>query len=327
MLRFAAFAVYFNVILAAQLWNPATDPLPPVQPAEMSATLYNSDLYTLVESGEVVSRTDVFGYQFNSFSKEMQMTVASGSNEGLPVLQIAYNNYANPSADNSSLLAQYNTQTCSNGPIEGESPYPGYNYYQEYLQLLYSSGIPIYFEYVILPEYGLSLRYSAELPWNNPALPRNLTYTLTFQNSTGYLLTYDLYGTEYCCPGANLYCPNSGNCSDGTIPQLTYAITNQTYYDYLLYEASDWPAGFFGAYCPFTESVPTATPTSTVSNSNNGMSNQDIIVIVLAALLGLSILFNIYFTLQAFRGVQRTKQSDGKIVNENPLQQAAFRSA
>lgn len=45
----------------------------------------------------------------------------------------------------------------------------------------------------------------------DPSLPRDLTYTLTFQNSTGYLLIYALAGTEYCCPGADIYCPNEGD--------------------------------------------------------------------------------------------------------------------
>ncbi len=76
---------------------------------------------------------------------------------------------------------------------------------------------------------------------------------------SGYLLIYSLIGTEYCCPGINLYCPNSGNCDDGSVPLLTQANTTQYYSAYQIYTNTSWADGFFGAYCPFTTTTTTSS--------------------------------------------------------------------
>ena len=247
LLFYVILIILFLVQVEGELWNITTDPLPPLQPAECGYESFNSQVYHDTE-GNIVLDIQVSGYSFSSLSNQFIQAVTTGSNFGIPVYQLAFTNYTSQQG----LLVAYNTQTCSYGEVEGNSPFPGYNYYQNEILSLYYSGIPIQFEYIEEPVYGLCLKYSAPVPWNNPDLPRNITYTVIFQNSTGYLISYSLIGTEYCCFGTNLYCPNSGNCSDGTIPQLTFAQTNQTLYGYQIFNASSWPTGFFSEDCPFS---------------------------------------------------------------------------
>lgn len=264
--------------VTAKLWNPATDPLPPLQPKEMGVQTYNIQYYTLVNTGEVVLDIRVAGYEFFSYLQKLVVAQVSGQSQGnppTPLMQYSYNNYNDPDAYGSLMLAYYDTQTCFYGNVEGGSSYPGYDYYQSTLLGLYYSNIPVQFEYVTLPDYGLCLRYSALMPWSNPALPRALTYTVTFQNSTGYLIEYDLTGTEYCCPGANFGCPNSGLCPDGSAPVLTLANTNQTLYGYQIFQSNSWPSGFFSNACPFSQDN---------DDDKNGLAIGDALAILFALL-------------------------------------------
>jgi hypothetical protein len=267
---------------APTLWNISVGPMPPLQPKELGVELLNYQYYTLVSNNEVVLDLDVPGYQFNSYSQQCQMATTGGEVNGIPSVQLSYSNYLDPSSDTASMLAHYNDQTCTYSQIEGESPYPGYDYYQNLLLSLYYGGIPVYFEYVDLPDYGLCMQFTATPPWISDDLPRSLTYTLTFQNSTGYLLIYALVGTEYCCPGLNLFCPNSGLCSDGSEPQLTQANTTSYYGPYQIYANDSWSPGFFGPYCPFTT-------TAAYSSGSSGLSTSEVLAIVFGALFALAV--------------------------------------
>jgi hypothetical protein len=271
-----------NLVQGKQ-WNITTDPLPPLQPKECGYETYNNQVYYDV-NGKVVLSLQVAGFTFMSYLNQVSQSQAAGNNFGIPIMQFAYSNFT----AGTTFLAGYNAQNCTEGEVEGYEPYPGYDYYQSELVALYELGVPIEFVVVILPEYGLCLRYSAVLPWDNPSLPRYLTYTLTFQNSTGYLIEYDLIGTEYCCYDTiTLYCPNKGLCYDGSTPQLTYAQTNQSLSNYQIYNESKWSPGFFGNYCPFSSSTSTVTVTSgDDDNSNQVITSYMIALSVITIVLG-----------------------------------------
>jgi hypothetical protein len=232
---------------ASTLWNATLGPMPPPQPKEVGMQVLDYQYYYLVSNHEVIADVNIPGYEFMSYQQQAVMSITGGEVNGIPQQQIAYQNYLDPYSNTASLLAQYKTQTCTYGQIEGTTPYPGYDYYNNLLLSLVDQGIPVYFDYITLPDYGLCLQYTSTPPWITDDEPRAITYTLTFQNSTGYLVIYSLIGTEYCCPGVNIYCPNSGLCSDGTEPQLTQANTTSYYGPYQIYSASDWADGFFGA--------------------------------------------------------------------------------
>lgn len=270
------------VLGASTLWN-TTQPMPPLQPKELGVELLNYQYYTLIPSNDVILDLNVQAYQFNSFSQLVQMATTAGKVNGVPQVQLSYGNYQDPSSYTASMLAHYDDQTCSYSQIEGESPYPGYDYYQNLLLSLYYGGIPVYFDYVNLPEYGQCLQYSATPPWISEDLPRDLTYTLTFQESTGHLVIYSLVGTEYCCPGVNVYCPNSGPCNDGTQPLLTMANTTSFYGPYQIFAADSWSDGFFGPYCPFSSASPSSS-----SGDDDDMRKSTILAIVLGGLLAVA---------------------------------------
>ena len=265
-------ALLCSAFAAPAVWNSTIGPYPPYQPKENGCQSVNYQFYHLASTGEVILDLIVPGFVFSSYSYQTIMSTAGGEVDGIPNLQVSYDNYADPSSDTAVMLADYNTQTCTYGQIEGYSPYPGYNYYNIFLDELIAEGITVYFEYVDLPDYGLCLQYTTTPPWvsNDDSEPRVLTYTLAFQNSTGYLFLYSLVGTEYCCPGENIYCPNSGLCADGSEPQLTNANTSVYYSNYQIYSNTSWADGFFGAYCPFTS----IDATDDNNNNNDDSSNK-----------------------------------------------------
>ena len=242
-----------------KVWNPATDPIPPLQPKEVGMQLYNAGSYYIAESGAILSNLQISGYQFESYANQVVVALANGQNVSsppVPFMQYSWNNFTS----GANLLAEYTSQTCTTGEVEGGAPYPGYDFYTEYIFSLYYSNITVYYQNITRPGYGSCLQYSAYAPWDNPALPRNLIYTLVYQESTGYMIEYSLNGTEYCCLNGD--CPNSGNCADGSVPLLTVANTNQTMFGYQIFTEDSWPAGFFDPYCPFDQ-------TNSDSNSNN----------------------------------------------------------
>lgn len=238
------------------------------------------------------------------------MATTGGEVNGIPQVQLSYGNYQDPSSNTASMLAHYNDQTCTYSQIEGESPYPGFDYYQNLLLSLYYSGIPVYFDYIDLPDYGLCLQFTATPPWISEDLPRALTYTLTFQNSTGLLVIYALIGTEYCCPGLNLYCPNSGPCDDGSQPLLTQANTTSFYGPYQIYTADSWSEGFFGPYCPF--------PSDNTSSSGGGSSwsMSAVLTILFGTLFALAVIV-IFGLVVRLNAAKRTVEAD-KINNATP---------
>lgn len=233
----------------AKVWNPSTDPLPPLQPKEVGMQTFNSQPYRSLVTGEDLFKLEVSGYQFLSYESKIIVAWATGqnalTNPPAPLMQYSWSNFTS----GKSLLAQYATQSCVTGDIEGASSFSGYDFYRNYLMLLYSLNITITFDNFTFDAYGPCMVFTAPALWNNPALPRKLVYTLIFQNSTGYLMQYSVAGTEYCCN--DMVCPNDGLCSDGTAPFLTYASTNQTLSKYQLFSSASWPSGFFKPFCPF----------------------------------------------------------------------------
>ena len=99
--------------------------------------------------------------------------------------------------------------------------------------------------------------YDIVVPWNDTVYPRDLNYTLEFQNSTGYLRLYSLHGYEYCCKDTGA-CLNIGErfCNDGSPPVNLYAQVDQVMKKYQLI-TEVWPAGFFGPYFPSFPSIQT----------------------------------------------------------------------
>jgi hypothetical protein len=269
LLLFTLLVVALSGNATAKLWDPNTDPVPPVQPKEVGMQTYNSQFYHIVDTGAVLFNLQIPGYQFESYANQVIIAYATGedanANPPAPIMQYAWNNYSS----GQNLLAQYPTQGCYYGTVEGHSPYPGYDFYSNYIYYLYQTKMNVTFEYITLPDYGLCLKYTSPVPWNNPDLPRNMVYTLVYQNSTGYLLQYNLIGTEYCCAnGAG--CPNEGQCADGTDPVLTLAMTNQTLFGYQIFTEDSWPKGFFNPYCPFTSSTPVTSSSSSDSHLRQG---------------------------------------------------------
>lgn len=183
---FGLLFVPWHALAAPVLWNITTGPMPPYQPKEMGVETLTIQHYTADATGEVFVDINLPGFIFNSYSQLSAMATTGGEVDGVPQLQVAYNNFNDPSSPTATLLAYYNTQTCMSGPIEGDSPYNGYDYYTNLLLSLYYSGTPIYFQYVELPDYGTCLQYTATPPWPFDDLPRDLKYTVTFQQSTGY---------------------------------------------------------------------------------------------------------------------------------------------
>lgn len=255
--------VYLDILLATpSLWVPGVDPLPPLQPKEVGYSLTVRQSYTDLATG-VSSLQVLSAYEYLSYSYLSTFSITSHGSS--PIVQLAFNNYTNPYSETSTYVVEYNSRSCVYGPSEGYSPYMGYDYYQNQILDLYYSGQDLYFEYEE-SSYGLLLVYSSIVPYPGE-YPRNITYTVAFENSTGYLVRYDLVGTEYCCPTNSDYsCPNSGLCNDGSVPTITLAQTNQTSFDYDILEASDWPADFFQYACPFNISTAAAEVSSSSSN-------------------------------------------------------------
>ena len=222
-----------------------------------------------MSSGENVNNVAAYGYTFGSLMNQSQLSQIAGSDQGNQTIHLSVTNYANPLSPSASLMVFYNTKSCIESAVEGGQDYPGYNYYRTLLENFYSSGIPIYFQYVTCPdpEYGECLEYTAIPPWFNPDLPRNITYTLSFQNSTGYLLDYVLKGTEMCCyNNGESFCPNEGLCADGSIPQKIYTVSGSYYRNYALF--TSWDENFFQVTCPYNNNSQTSSTTTTSSTTS-----------------------------------------------------------
>lgn len=300
--------IFFSIIhsIHGKLWN-LSDPLPPLQPKEVGLQTLNRQDYYIVGNGKKLFDITVSGYQFESYENQIVIAYATGQNSNTnptsPLMQYAYNNYLTKQ----NMLASYTTQTCTYGSVEGYSPYPGYDFYTSYILYLYSQNAPITFDYITLPEYGTCLKYTAPVPWNNNQLPRNMTYTLIYQQSTGYLIEYNLIGTEYCCLEG--YCPNEGLCNDGSEPFLTYAMTNQTLYGYQIFNSTSWPQNFFQPYCPFPS-------TTSLSSSSKKLSIGDALAILFGLLLALafSSIVALYYQIKSLRTLSLQANNDRKSI-------------
>lgn len=240
-----------------EMFDPAVDPYPPPMPAEYGCAVSTNGTWMVTATGEYVMDVELYGFQFGSLQYQSVMAQMAGETQGVAVMQLSYSNYSIPANPTAGTFVDYGTQACYYNPIEGDASYPGPTYYSGLLEEYYNMGMTIYFSYVMMEGYGVCLQYSVLAPWDNPVLPRNITYTLTFQNSTGYLLEYILSGTEYCCFGlageGQTYCPNSGNCTDGSTPQQIYTVSGTYYNNYDVF--SNWPTDFFTALCPFSTAV------------------------------------------------------------------------
>jgi hypothetical protein len=118
-------------------------------------------------------------------------------------------------------------------------------------------GIPIYYSLENYRDNGLCHVYTIEAPWDLYP-PRNLTYTLAYENSTDFLVAYVLNGTEYCCASTRTCVTEGLECDDGiSQAQLTWANSATYYSNYQIYEEDQFPVNFFGPYCPFSSDSPT----------------------------------------------------------------------
>ena len=280
----------YQLVVGQKLWDPSTDPSPPTQPAEYGCATTTSANWDVVSSGLNVLSVAAYGYTFGSLQYKSQLSQIAGSDSGNQTIHLSVTDYTDPTSPTAGLVIYYESQTCYSSSVEGESSYPGDTYYASLLTAYYSYEIPIYFEYVNVPNFGTCLQYTALAPWYNPALPRSINYTLTFQNSTGYLLDYVLSGTEYCCfSGANKYCPNEGNCTDGSQPQQIYTVSGTYYRDYSLFTSFD--ESFFEVTCPYT---------SVEDDDNDKLSSKDVVGIAFgSAIFGFIVGMITYFYLPA----------------------------
>lgn len=287
--------VGLQVVLGQQqkLWDPTTDPSPPTQPAEYGCATSASATWNVVSSGENVLNVAAYGYTYGSLQHLSQLSQIAGSESGNQSIHLSVTDYNDPTSQTASLVIYYNTQTCLETGTEGNSDYPGDAYYASLLTSYYSIGIPIYLEYVNISDFGWCLQYTALAPWFNNALPRSINYTLTFQNDTGYLLDYVLSGTEYCCfSGVDKYCPNEGNCTDGSQPQQIYTVSGTYYRDYSLFTSFD--ESFFEVACPYT------SVEASDNDSNDKLSSKVVVGIAFgSAIFGFIIAIITYFFLPA----------------------------
>jgi len=297
--------------LAEELFDPAVDPYPMPMPAEYGCAVSTTDTWMVTSSNVYVLDVEMYGYYYGSLQYQSVMAQMGGMNQNAAVMQLSYTNYTVPSSPTAGTMISYDTQACYNNPIEGDTSYPGPNYYIDLMELYYNAGLPVYFSYVTVEGYGVCLQYTVNAPWNNPDLPRDINYTLTFQNSTGYLLDYVLSGTEYCCfgeaGGGQDYCPNSGNCTDGSAPQQVYTISGTYYRDYELF--TDWPVDFFTSSCPFSI---TDDDNGGSGSSGTTYSTGSIAGIVLGSMLG-----GIFLSIGISYILQR--QKDGNSGLDKPL--------
>ena len=167
-------------------------------------------------------------------------------------MTFSYNNYTDPLNPNATLYAVYGSDgsgTCSYSMTEGSASYPCYDGYTKELLEYYNAGIPIYYSLTNYSDFGPCYVYTVQVPWDFYP-PREETYTLVYQQSSGYLLAYIVNGTEYCCDDQT--CVNEGlNCSDGSTAQLTWNNSSTFYSNYQIFNETSFPGGFFGNYCKY----------------------------------------------------------------------------
>jgi hypothetical protein len=180
--------------LPKSLWNPETDPLPPLQPKEYGFVSSDYQFYYVTATGLVIFNLTAPGYSYYSYSNQSAISVAGGfqiiGNTATPIGLVNYINYYNPDYPGASSRSLFGTRQCDYNSVEGGGGYQGYDYWRNTLLADYYYGIPIYFQYTNISGYGVCLEYAA-------APNINVTYNLYFQNSTGYLIYYIAQGHEH----------------------------------------------------------------------------------------------------------------------------------
>jgi hypothetical protein len=242
-------------ITTGAVWNPSTDPLPPVQPKEVGFLIENVYNNTFVNEGVQLLDVQIFGYQLNSYNLQTVQVSSGGYNQNQAVMQFSYQNLSVPDSSTASLYAQYGSKSCSFSPSEGGTPYQGYDYYTNAV-LAFSAdpNTTVYFEEMYYPDYGDCLVYSVPVPWpyDSPVYPRKMNYTIIYQKSTNYLVQYSLKGTEYCCADTGTCVDQQLYCNDGSDPLLTFTTSDSYYSNYHIFDNNAYnSSSVLGAYCPF----------------------------------------------------------------------------
>jgi hypothetical protein len=204
------------------------------------------------------------GYSYYSYSQQSAVSNAGGmsfaNGASSPTMLTNFINYNDPSNPVASMRILYGSQMCAYNSIEGGGGFQGYDYWQQSFLQYQELNYPLYFQYKNDSQYGLCLEYAVD-PGGN------VTYTLIFQNSTGYLLNYISQGHELCCPDGvtcgHVICP-------GNKPPVHVSdYSNTAYSNYIvLGDNYTWSSGFFDQpNCPYSNTFgfPTSTPTKSPS--------------------------------------------------------------
>ena len=168
------------------VFNSSINPYPPNQPKEFGSTLNTVYSLTALSTGAVLEDADTYGYQFSSYSLLAVRQSVAGEADSAPTSVYSVNNY---SAAFGSMYTVWEDQTCTLGAGEGDAAYPGYDYYGAYLKALISYGYEVYFYEGGYKTYGDCYVYNVLVPWaSSDDYPgRNLTYTLAYEQDTGYI--------------------------------------------------------------------------------------------------------------------------------------------
>ena len=232
-------------------FNGTTDPYPPYQPKEYGVFTETIQYYVAIDTGDLFIDLSSPAYLYRSYSSNAEQQVAGGfltsqDAGGVPApLMVATNTqFSAPSDPKSSQRMVFTDRECYYNAIEGGGGFQGYDFYTNQWMFYESIGLPLYFAYGDDPIYGTTMVYATTPP------DGNITYTLTYQNSTKYLLSYIVQGTEHVC--------NIGECGDaccdGNPPVYLADYTAQTYSGYkVLADDYNWGAFFNRANCPFDD--------------------------------------------------------------------------
>ena len=312
-MKLYVFAGAFSITAQAAVWNPTTDPAPPLQPKECGYTYTGLGTYESV-GGESFNNFDLVGSQFWSFAGQSTSSVVGGSN-GQPYMQYASSNFTT----GENFVINWQLGTCTSGTVEGGSPYMGYDYYTNLIEGYAAMNVTVLFSQLsnftaLGTDFGPCYQYQVLVPWDfpPPTPPRNLTYTAVFQIETGYLILFALTGTEYCCPSLGTCVDFTPNCTDGTSALLTYVDSSSYYTDYKIYTPSSWSSEFFSINpsCPFaTDTSDNNTDTSDnntdTSNNSNGNCDDEHKQLVIAWVLA-GIFIGVVVITAAYLGLQRS---------------------
>lgn len=257
--------------IPAHQWNAATDPLPPLQPMEYGFSFVDFEYYYVTATGYVTVDMSVPGYSFYSYHNLSAISVGGGyqmlNKTTSPAALVNYIDYRNPTNPIASARMLFSERECFYNAPEGGSGFPGYNYWQQQVAYFDSVGIPMYYEMTTCPDVGgTCLEYAVPMG--------NITFTLYFQNSTGYLLNYITYGHEYCCLDGSMC--GVETCPDGSVPLLTTDYAKTSYDNYINFgDNFTWPTNYFDQpSCMYsaTYGYPTSAPTMSSDSDSNDIS-------------------------------------------------------